>query len=395
MILTTADAMKSSGMQAAGYNYIMLDDCWAWITRDRNGDLQADPDRFPRGMPALINDIHDRGLKIGLYTSAGPLTCSAGGRPAPIPGSWNHSTQDARLFARWQVDAVKLDMCNWRPPNPPANTIILPDQAAREMYLALNATGRPTWLSFHCVGYGILPNQWCADYGNSFRITTDHKDNWESTYAVIQALANHPGYAGRYAWPDPDFLMTGGAGCENLTAGMRCPGMTAAEYRTEFGIWSIAGGQLVVSTDVRNMSALQADLLLNHEILDVFNDPLAELGKRTVWDLLSQVSVWVRRLEPVDGHPCAAVLVFNEGNKTLPAYQVGYPSPVFDSVIPDWPAGASMSVRDLYRHADLPPQHSGVLHFPPNIVSHGSEMWKICALPKAATMLDDGKAEFA
>lgn len=95
--------MKANGMQAAGYNYVNLDDCWAY-GRDSNGQLTWDTDRFPSGMPSLIDWLHGEGFKFGLYTSAGNETCSNGGRDGlRVPGSEGHYTEDVEAFASWGV----------------------------------------------------------------------------------------------------------------------------------------------------------------------------------------------------------------------------------------------------------------------------------------------------
>jgi alpha-galactosidase len=105
LIRQQADAMAASGMKAAGYQYIVIDDCWQ-KSRDADGNIQADPERFPSGIKALADYVHSKGLKFGLYSDAGSLTC--GGRP----GSAGHEFQDARQYARWGVDYLKYDWCH-------------------------------------------------------------------------------------------------------------------------------------------------------------------------------------------------------------------------------------------------------------------------------------------
>jgi alpha-galactosidase len=183
----------------------MLDDCWSWTSRDANGNLQPDPNRFPHGIPALATELHARGLKLGLYTSAGPTTCSSGNRSGKIPGSYGHYQQDAELYKAWGVDAMTMDWCDWHF----NDTVMVPSIKTREMSDALNATGWPVWFLFHCVGYDIVPTEWCAEYGNSYTIWTDHHDNWNTTMSILGFMASHPAYAGgeTLTWPDPDFLM--------------------------------------------------------------------------------------------------------------------------------------------------------------------------------------------
>ncbi|HEV2207126.1 MAG TPA: glycoside hydrolase family 27 protein, partial [Candidatus Acidoferrales bacterium] len=127
LIKSMADAMVSSGMKEAGYQYIVIDDCWQ-VRRDANGNIIADPQRFPNGIKAVADYVHSKGLKFGIYSDAGTATCQ--GRP----GGRGHEFQDALTYASWGVDYLKYDWCN-------AGT---QDAAAsyRTMAEALRASGR-------------------------------------------------------------------------------------------------------------------------------------------------------------------------------------------------------------------------------------------------------------
>lgn len=130
----TADAFVSSGMRDAGYKYLNIDDCLMAKERDANGDFQPDPDRFPHGIKALADYVHARGLKLGIYSSAGTKTCEG------LPASLDHEDADARKFAEWGVDYLKYDNCNnLKRPAPPRY---------RAMAEALKKTGRPIVFSF-------------------------------------------------------------------------------------------------------------------------------------------------------------------------------------------------------------------------------------------------------
>ena len=106
LIHETADAMVKSGMKAAGYQYINIDDCWMAKERDANGNLQPDPVRFSHGIRALADYVHSKGLKLGIYSSAGTATCQN------FPASLDHEVADANIFASWGVDYLKYDNCN-------------------------------------------------------------------------------------------------------------------------------------------------------------------------------------------------------------------------------------------------------------------------------------------
>ncbi|MCK4639170.1 MAG: glycoside hydrolase family 27 protein, partial [Bacteroidales bacterium] len=128
MIKEMADAMVSSGMKDAGYEYIVIDDCWQ-VSRDSLGNIIADPERFPSGMKALANYVHSKGLKFGIYSDAGTKTCQ--GRP----GSRGYEYQDARTYAGWKVDYLKYDWCNHGTQDAKASYSLMKD--------ALVKSGRP------------------------------------------------------------------------------------------------------------------------------------------------------------------------------------------------------------------------------------------------------------
>src|SRR5215469_17989347 len=129
MIKGMADAMVKSGMKDAGYQYIVIDDCWQ-VARDTDGNIVADAQRFPNGMKAVADYVHSLGLKFGIYSDAGTLTCQK--RPAGL----GHEYQDALMYASWGVDYLKYDWCN-----------TLPGQNAQSSYAnirqALDTSGRP------------------------------------------------------------------------------------------------------------------------------------------------------------------------------------------------------------------------------------------------------------
>eukprot|EP01089_Gocevia_fonbrunei_P019293 TRINITY_DN6788_c0_g1_i1.p1 TRINITY_DN6788_c0_g1~~TRINITY_DN6788_c0_g1_i1.p1 ORF type:complete len:305 (-),score=17.32 TRINITY_DN6788_c0_g1_i1:447-1361(-) len=240
-IKSVADSMVKNGLLDLGYEYVLLDDCWAG-PRDANGNVTADPTRFPLGMKELANYLHSIGLKLGLYTDAGPKTCR-GGRP----GSWPHYQQDAWTYANWGIDWVKMDWCN----HPAGHT-------APELYGmmrdALNATGHKIF--FATCEWGLdEPWSWGMSTANSWRVGPDHLPLWwtpettqdpgqgQGTSNVIEHMAGLSRYAGPGGWNDPDFLMTG----------IWMGGMTEVDWRTEFSFWCLFAAPLVVASDVRDL----------------------------------------------------------------------------------------------------------------------------------------------
>lgn len=105
MIREMADALVDTGLRDLGYNYLVVDDCWSLKKRDQDGKLVPDPQKFPNGMKAVADYVHSKGLKFGMYSCAGAMTC------AGYPGSYRHEYTDARTFADWGVDFLKYDYC--------------------------------------------------------------------------------------------------------------------------------------------------------------------------------------------------------------------------------------------------------------------------------------------
>lgn len=269
-IKSMAQAMIDIGLKDVGFEYINLDDCWGNTQRDANDNIQPDPDRFPSGMKATADWLHSVGLKFGLYTSMGDTTCNPGGRPANIPGSFGHYEADAKTFASWGMDYVKVDWCGGHLTNP--------QQQHTEFSNALNATGRPIWLEL-CRGYSYTPiPSYVAEVAQSWRLTGDHQDEWSNTVEVIRAFfqPSNPGVP--HAWNYGDFLMTGGPGC-NVNETLHCPRSADDEYRTEFAAWAISASSLIVSTDIRNMTAVMKQCLLNKQAIAINQDYMAPAGK--------------------------------------------------------------------------------------------------------------------
>ena len=129
LIFEIADAMVDKGYRDAGYEYLVIDDCWSCRERDRSGKLVADPEKFPHGMKYVADYVHSKGLKFGMYSAAGIMTC------AGYPGSYGHEYQDAHTFAEWGVDYLKYDLCHYPGSGDVRNSYLT-------MSMALRSTGR-------------------------------------------------------------------------------------------------------------------------------------------------------------------------------------------------------------------------------------------------------------
>ncbi|MEU7057024.1 NPCBM/NEW2 domain-containing protein [Streptomyces sp. NPDC046197] len=248
-----ADAFVSLGLKDAGYTYVNIDDCWALPNRDANGNLVPDPVRFPHGIKAVADYVHSKGLKFGLYSSAGTRTCDAQG----FPGGLGHERQDATLWASWGVDYLKYDNCN--------NNGVDARQRYKAMSDALRATGRPIVLSI-CEWGENQPWNWAAAYGNSWRTTGDITDSWAGMIGIAHRNQPLAPYAGPGAWNDPDMLEVGNGG------------MTDTEYGTHFSLWAQMAAPLLIGTDLRTVSSQALGILRNADVIAVDQDPLGRQG---------------------------------------------------------------------------------------------------------------------
>lgn len=253
MIKGIADLFVSKGLKAAGYQYVNLDDCWALPQRNAAGDLVPDPVRFPNGIKALADYVHAKGLKFGIYSSAGDHTCDVKG----FPGGLNHERQDARLWASWGVDYLKYDNCH--------NLGIDAQTRYKAMGDALKATGRPILYSI-CEWGSTGPWNWAPSVGNSWRTTGDISDTWQSMISIAQANQGLAGYAKAGAFNDPDMLEVGNGG------------MTATEYRTHFSLWAEMAAPLMIGTDLRSAEPETFEILTNTDVIAVDQDPLGRQG---------------------------------------------------------------------------------------------------------------------
>lgn len=320
LIKETADAFVTSGLRDAGYQYLIIDDCWQ-VKREANGRIVADPERFPGGMKALADYVHGKGLKFGVYSDAGTKTC--GGRP----GSKGYEEIDARTYAEWGVDYLKYDWCNTEGMNT--------RDAYGRMSRALAATGRPIVLGI-CEWGGTKPWEWAPGVGQLWRTTGDIMNCWDCSKSwggmgvahIIDLQADLHPFAGPGHWNDPDMLQIGNGG------------LSPAEERSHFSFWSLLAAPLLAGNDLRNMSAESASILLNREVIAIDQDRLGMQGRRARDS--GAYEVWFKVL--ADGG--RAVILWNRGseagNIAVSWEEIGLP-----------PAGKA-KVRDLWKKADLP-----------------------------------------
>jgi len=340
----TADTIVATGMKDAGYQYLVIDDCWQ-VRRDDKGKIVVDPERFPSGMKALADYVHGKGLKFGVYSDAGTKTCA--GRP----GSKDHEAIDAKTYAEWGVDYLKYDWCNTE------------GQETRDGYgrmsRELRASGRPIVFSL-CEWGSTKPWLWAQGVGQLWRATGDIQDCWDCGKSwggmgvthIIDIMADLYPYAGPGHWNDPDMLEVGNKG------------LSAAESRAHFSFWALLAAPLMAGNDLRNMSKETLETLTNREVIAVDQDALGMQGRK-VWDNGPQ-EVWMKPLQ--DGS--RAVILFNRGEEAGPV------AVSFGDI--GLSAGGKAVVRDLWKKADLGPSTG---RFEAKVEPHAVVMVKVTPEP--------------
>ena len=252
LIRDTIDSLVNSGLSAAGYKYINIDDCWQ-ISRDSDGKIVVDPNNFPNGIKQLADYAHEKGLLFGIYSDAGYKTCA--GRP----GSLGYEEIDAKTYAEWGVDYLKYDNCFTDGSPPEVRYPIMRD--------ALLKQKRPIFFSI--CEWGINdPATWAKSVGNSWRTTIDIYNSWDSMVYVIDTNNRWYEYASPGGWNDPDMLEVGNGG------------MNFEEEKIHFGLWCISKAPLLIGCDITNLSKETFEILTNPEVIAINQDPLGVQGRK-------------------------------------------------------------------------------------------------------------------
>jgi alpha-galactosidase len=351
-----ADAMVSSGMQKAGYEYVNIDDTWE-LDRDANGNITTNT-KFP-DMKALADYVHSKGLKIGLYSGPGPKTC------AGYEASYGHEDQDAKTFAAWGYDYLKYDWCS-------AGTIYTNDDmhgVYQKMGDALAKSGRPILYSLCQYGNSKVWEWGAKVGGNCWRTTGDINDSWQSLDRIGFGTATpdgKPTIPGQFPtggltqleiapsatighWNDPDMLEVGNGH------------MTTDEYRTHFALWCMLRAPLLAGNDIRNMTEDTKSILMNGDVIAINQDPAGRPMKQVSQE--GNTVVYMRPLKNGD----IAVAMFNRGD------QAADMSVTWDSL---GVAGKKLKARDLWKHAAVPVSGD---KFTASVPTHGVVMLRVTA----------------
>jgi len=322
LVREIADAMVESGMKDAGYAYIVIDDGWQ-MSRDADGNIVMNHERFPNGIKPVADYVHSKGLKFGIYSDAGRKTCQG------LPGSRGYEYQDARAYASWGVDYLKYDWCYHGTQNSEASYTLMRD--------ALYAAGRPMVFSI-CEWGTTRPWLWAGDVGHLWRTTEDIQDCWDCVnewgglgwVKILDKQAGLEQYAGPGHWNDPDMLEVGNGG------------MTATEYKCHFSMWCMLAAPLMAGNDIRSMSHETREILTNKEAISVNQDKLGKQARRIVQS--DGYQMWVKELSGNE----IAVAFFNGGDSSITT-NVSWPYILRKFGLKK----KSYTLRDLWKHENI------------------------------------------
>ena len=362
-ILDNAHALVSTGLAALGYNTVAIDDCWMQKDRAPNGNLQADPKRFPIGMKPVAEEVHKLGLKFGIYEDAGSETCARfAGMGQPQGGGQSHFLQDARLFASWNIDYAKLDVCNIYVP-PGSSDVAIHRKLYAVYRSALNSTGHRIILEAPGIFQGT-PDYYdmliaAHHYGQLSREGTDmanyhanHPDRsrfnsvlWNYAYNLQLGRFQKPG-----SWDYPDFVIAGDGG------------MNIAESRSQMALWSMMSSPLILSSDVAKLSHQALSILGNKAVIAIDQDPMGQMA--TLVRRSQKTDVLFKRL--ADGEYAAAVLNRSEApvRVNLHPAEFGFAG-----------SGCTLSAKDLWNGKE----QSSVSSLQAEVGSHDTAIWRIQA----------------
>ena len=349
LILSTADTMVESGLLAAGYNYLVIDDCWSLRQRDSQGHLVADPVKFPHGMAYVADYVHSKGLKFGMYSCCGTRTC------AGYPASFEHEFEDAKQFAQWGVDYLKYDNC-YKPRSVSSELLY------HRMGMALANCGRD--IVFSACQWGTEDvHRWIRSTGaHLFRSTADIQNCWNSIRDIAVSQMDKMGYGGNYCHNDMDMLVVGlydGGGTSFIAAG----GCNDIEYQTHFALWAMMGSPLMIGCDIRNMSDMTKQILMNDEIIAINQDVECRAPYRIEAGPMEDNFVLVKHLS--DGS--LAIGFFNmcdtDAVVSLEFWDLGLPNL----------AGMGLQFHDCIEHTDLGVQKE---YFSPTVSPHGCKVYR-------------------
>ena len=350
-VVSSAKALIEKGLADYGYCYMNIDDGWEAAERNADGTIAVN-EKFP-SMKQLGDWLHSEGLKFGIYSSPGDLTCGG------YLGSIDHELQDAESYNSWGIDYLKYDWCGYsrkhatEPDNQTVASFVRP-------YLLMERCLRqqPRDIFYSLCQYGMA-DVWKWGHAvdaNSWRTTGDITDTWASLYAIgFESQTELYPYAQPGHWNDPDMLIVGKVGWSD---NLRDSQLTPDEQYTHISLWTLLASNMLIGCDIAQMDAFTVSLLCNHEVNAVNQDILGKQARRVVKD--GDIQIWSRPLS--DGS--YAVGIFNVGHSDARVD--------FSRYFAAMDISSLQSVRDLWRQQDLSTQDLNYF-----IPTHGVKYLKI------------------
>ena len=345
MLMEIADVIVEKGYRDAGYEYVVIDDCWSLRERNEDGELVADPEKFPHGMKYVADYIHSKGLKFGMYSCAGVRTC------AGYPASFDHEYQDARTFASWGVDFLKYDFCYF------------PSYAnCKHRYLtmaqALRASGRD--ILFSACNWGVEePWSWMRSIGaHMYRSTVDIFDYYASTENIMRSQIDKFNANAAGCFNDMDMLTVGMNGQGNVGRD-NCNNYT--EYEMQFAYWCFCGAPLMMGADLRKVGDEYRALLQNKELIRLNQD--AECRPPYLVNKDGSYSILVRHL--ADGEFAIGVFNFCGDART--------PTIIFAELGVPVNSGVKLALTDVMTGEELAPKRDDLCV---NVAGHSCKIFR-------------------
>lgn len=351
IIKSQADALVSTGLKDAGYIYLNIDDGF-FGGRDSEGHLLIHPTRFPNGMRTVVDYIHEKGLKAGIYSDAGKNTCASywGGDEIGIGvGMYGHDQEDIDLyFKELNFDFIKVDFCG----GDPGHNVDKLDLSEQERYTAIHQaivnTGRTDVRLNVC--RWAFPGTWVHDVATSWRISEDIYLGWNSIKSIVGQNLYLSAYATEGKYNDMDMLEVG-------------RGLSLEEDKTHFGMWCIMSSPLLIGCDMTTISEDALALMTNKELIALNQDPLAL--QAYVVDKVSGAYLLVKDVETLYGNT-RAIAVYNPTDS-----EVEFPVDFLSLDL-----GGKVSVRDLFEQQDIG-EYVGAINV--TVPAHGTRIYKLTA----------------
>lgn len=325
IVLEVIDAMVNEGLRDAGYNYVVVDGGWRDTKLGPNGELLANPDKFPHGIKPLADYAHSKGLKFGLHTVPGTHDC--GGDPV---GGYGHEEIQIQQFADWGVDFIKLDKCKYADG---WNEELLKDTYIKWSNL-LNKCGRDIILSISAYKW----RDWYPEVGPMARTTGDIKARvgnpsrtavFDSIPLSVMGISEENNKWAKYAkdgyWNDPDMMVTG------------AQGLSLEEQKIHFALWCIMSSPLFLGNDPRHMTQDEKDIILNKDAILINQDTT---GQGTRIKVEGDTETWAKKLK--DGNVAVLLLNRNKSDNKNITLNLG-----------DIGISQKVKIKDVYAKKDL------------------------------------------